>query len=473
MENVIIEKETKISSSSLIRVIAYAIPSIGIALILGPVSTVLGGVYAKYFGLSLTTIATAMLIARVFDAITDPVIGFYSDSWYMRTGSRKPLMLIGAIFLVISSYFLLVPSADFGSGYFIFWYLSFYLSLTIFVVPYLAWINEFTINVNEKTLAYSAYSIANQSGTGLFYLIPLLPFFSSTEITPQVLKFSVTVSAAILIPSVILALKFVPNGPSPERPVVPSSAGAGSLFHEIIAVVSAMKNNQPFIIFVAAFMFFGAGIGMWSGMFFIYVDSYLKLGEAFAEVSLWGILCGLLAIPIWYKFVLIVGKRQAWLVGMAILVVVFFLTSFLSPAGTGVYELLALNILMVFASASMGVITVPMLCDVIDYGRLKDHVHRNAVYFSVYTLLTKMQIAVGSALGLGIAGWFGFDMFFSVQNPPGLLGLHIGASWLPAVFLLIAMFFIALMPLDEERMILIRRRLAARDGRLNVGGNSE
>ncbi|MDC0000209.1 MFS transporter [Porticoccaceae bacterium] len=205
---------------------------------------------------------------------------------------------------------------------------------------------------------------------------------------------------------------------------------------------------------------------MWMGMFFIYVDSYLKLGEEFAKISLWGMGIGAIAVPIWYRLSLYFGKRKAWLTGMTILTGVFFCTSLLSPEGSGFYELFALNMLMVFGSGSMAVIAGPMLCDAIDYGRLKDHVERNAVYFSIFSLLTKMQSAIGGALGMGIAGWYGFDVLASEQTASGLLGLHIGVAWLPALFVGMAMFFIAVMPLSEERMVVIRKRLAARDRHL-------
>ena len=78
-----------------------------------------------------------------------------------------------------------------------------------------------------------------------------------------------------------------------------------------------------------------------------------------------------------------------------------------------------------------------------------------------------MQGAIGGALGLGIAGWFGFDVLASEQTASGLLGLHIGVAWLPAMFVAMAMFFIALMPLTEARMVVVRKRLAARDRRVH------
>ena len=457
-------KIQKTKSSILIKSLAYAIPSIGMVFILVPVASVLGGVYAKHFGLTLTTIATVVLIARFFDAITDPIIGYYSDRSRIRTGSRKPFMLVGAFLLVPCSYFLMVPGGEVSTAYFVFWYLAFYLAYTIFGIPYLAWINEFAVDTKEKTLVFSVNAVVAQGGGALFYLIPLLPFFSTTEITPQILQVTVITGAVLLVPGLLIALKVVPDGPPPKP--VPETTNASTRLAQVSDVIKSMLKNKPFVLFVMTFMCLGVGTGMWLGMFFIYVDSYLQLGEEFAEISLWGMVVGVLAVPVWYRVTLITGKRNAWLAGMTILMVVFFCTSLLSPEGSGYYELLALNALMVFGSGSMAVIAGPMLCDAIDFGRLKDHVERNATYFSIFLLLSKMQGAIGGALGMGIAGWFGFDVLASEQTSSGLLGLHLGVAWLPALFMAMAMFFIALMPLTEGRMIVIRKRLAARDRHL-------
>ena len=101
--------------------LAYVVPSIGVIFLMGPINVV-QGIYAKYFGLSLTSIATVMLVARIFDAVTDPLIGYYSDRFRAITGTRKPFILLGAVLLVPCSYFLFVPHQGVGVVYFAFWY---------------------------------------------------------------------------------------------------------------------------------------------------------------------------------------------------------------------------------------------------------------------------------------------------------------------------------------------------------------
>jgi Na+/melibiose symporter-like transporter len=222
-----------------------------------------------------------------------------------------------------------------------------------------------------------------------------------------------------------------------------------------------------------AAMFAGIGFGMWGGLFFIYVDTFLHLGPQFAELSMWGMVMGAVAIPIWYRLALRWGKRQTWLVGMALLLLVFFGTGLLEPGPEGFYKLFALNMLMTFAGGSAGVVAAPMLCDAIDYGRWKDGVERSAVYFAINGILGKVQAAMGGALGFMLVGWFGFDMQAAEQSESGIVGLRLGVAWVPMFFVGLAMFLIARMPLTEARMKVVRRRLSLRDKQLaQLGSNT-
>ena len=236
-------------------------------------------------------------------------------------------------------------------------------------------------------------------------------------------------------------------------------------FQQVKELGAGLFNNKPFVIFLAAFMSLGIGIGMWIGLFFIFVDIFLHLGAEFAELNMWGMIMGAVAIPVWYKLAIRWGKRRTWLIGMALYIVVFLGTGQLQPGAEGFSALFALNMLMTFATGSMGVVASPMLCDVIDYGRLKDGAERSAVYFAIQGFLTKVQLAIGGALGFIIVGWFGFDMQATEQTEWSLVGLRLSVAWVPLFFVLVAMVLIAKMPLTEARMKIIRRKLKMRDER--------
>lgn len=451
----------------LIKTIAFVAPYLGLSLLLGPVVAVLGGIYAKHYGLALTTIAAVMLAARIFDAVTDPLIGYYSDQWRVRTGSRKPFMVVGGLLLVPCSYFLFVPPEGVGGIYFAFWYMTFYLALTIFSIPYLAWANEFTIDSKDKILVFSLINAVGMCGTALFYLIPLLPLFISSEITPEVLKVTLFMGAALFLTGLACALYIVPSGGASlqvdhsKRTFVKKP----SVKQQAKDTLASLIKNKPLVLYISAYMSYGIGFGMWLGFLFVYVDIYLKLGEKFAQLSLWGMLVGALAIPFWYRLSLFLGKPHAWLLGLALLCVAFLTVNFLQPGPSTFTPLFLINMWVMFSVGSLMVITGPMLCDVIDYGRLQENVERNALYFSIQGLMLKLQFAIGGALGLAIVGWFGFDVNAGQQTALGIIGVRLSISWIPICFMVLSMFFIAKMPLTEKRMEIIRRRLKARDER--------
>ena len=74
MSSLRVDSLTQDSPATIKRAFLYAAPFFGVSLLMGPLA-VLSGIYAKHYGFALTTIATVILVARLFDAITDPVIG--------------------------------------------------------------------------------------------------------------------------------------------------------------------------------------------------------------------------------------------------------------------------------------------------------------------------------------------------------------------------------------------------------------
>ena len=99
------------------QAITYATPSVGLSLLTGSLA-LLPVIYAKYYGLTLTTIATVMLVARIFDAITDPLIAHYSDLYQRKYGTRKPFILLGGLGCTVCIYFLCVPVGGVTITYF-------------------------------------------------------------------------------------------------------------------------------------------------------------------------------------------------------------------------------------------------------------------------------------------------------------------------------------------------------------------
>ena len=451
-----------VSSFSRWQVLAFSAPSIGLAFFMGPLG-VIQGIYAKHYGVALTTLAAVLLIGRIFDAVTDPLIGHYSDRYRARWGTRKPFMLVGGLCLIPCSYFLFVPPAEVSVVYFTLWSLLFYLALTVMFIPMNAWASELYSNSVERTTLFTVLNFVGLVGGLLFFLTPFLPLFETSEITPETLRVSVMIGATLLILGLYYALKYVPNGP---RLVVDEWVEKNKNHQPKTTVFKdmydAVKSNKPFQVFVFAYLCFGLGMGMFGGLFFIFVDSFLGQGEMFATLAVIGLVGGLLLTPVVYKIVLLMGKRKTWLMASVTVVGTTVYLGQLSSGGSVFVELVIVYVIMTLGLTCSGVILIPMLSDTVDYGLLSDRTERRGTYISILALLTKSQSALGLSLGLALAGWLGFDATATTHDESSAFAIHLAISWIPAVILTIGLFFIWRYPLDEHRCAIIARRLQNR-----------
>ena len=73
--------------------------------------------------------------------------------------------------------------------------------------------------------------------------------------------------------------------------------------------------------------------------------------------------------------------------------------------------------------------------------------------------MAKIGLAVGAGIGLAIAGWYGFDATVTTQKPENVVGLVFAMVWLPIFFLVSALIFNFLNPINSRRHKIIRRSL--------------
>ena len=447
-----------------VQKIFYALPRISSVSLFAPIHVV-QGIYAKHYGLSLTTIAGILLFARLFDAITDPVIGYLSDKSRIKTGTRKPTMILGAAVLVSSAYFLYSPPENVSALYFAFWFMAFYLGYTLFEIPYLAWGGEISHSSHEKNQTYLLRTATGYVGMALFYCIPLLPIWGTTEITPEILKFFAIVSGLLMLPLLYFCMKRVPDGRRYHEEI--SAVGKSGRLNQAAfrPIVNEMIHNRPLLLFFGAFLFAGSGLGMWMGLYFIYVDAYLNMGALFAEVTLISILVSMLGALILIKIAKHLGKQRTWLLSMLLGLAVFIYTACLDPGNAGYWALLTLAITMFLCFVSVEALAKSMLSDIIDYSFWKFRTYRNSTYFALYMLIYKGAGAIGAAIGLAIASWYGFDPSMDVQTESGIDGLKLAMSWVPLLLVIISMIFVTLSPITTRRHDIIRRRLDTLDAR--------
>ena len=437
------------ASNSPSIVIAYSLPLFALHFSVAPIMSILQGIYAKYSGLELTAIASALLIARVFDGVTDPLIGYFSD----RAQSRKPWVLAGGGLFIISAYFLFSPSGTVSVGYFLFWYLIFYLSLTLFDIPHLSWGAELAPGYEERSRLYTIRAGFLIVGQSVFYALPYLPILPGNEFTPETLRLAVFMSAALTLVSLYWMARAVPAGMA-QRSTRESR-------ESMLSVLRAIYHNKPLLIFVAAQSLSGLGMGMWIGLLFIYLDSYLQLGEGAAAFFLLGNICSFASLAFWLRYANHVGKALAWATSVVLFAVFIAMMGVLTP-DVGFWAPLALICGVYIANGCTHVVAPSILADTVDYGKLKFGGDRAGTYFSFYTLLGKVNGGIGAGAALAIAGFYQYDPALQEHTAESVFGLKLAFAGAPVVFFLASLFFIRITPITKRRHETIRKRLKLR-----------
>lgn len=139
--------------------------------------------YSSVMGVEASLVSLALLIALMFDAFSDPLIGYFSDNTHSRWGRRHPFMYFAAVPVALSYYFVWNPPSSL-QGNELFWYLVVICILvrtliTLYEVPSSALVAEMTSDYDERTSALSyRYFFGWTGGTimasfaTLFLLVP-------------------------------------------------------------------------------------------------------------------------------------------------------------------------------------------------------------------------------------------------------------------------------------------------------------
>ena len=136
--------------------------------------------YMTTMGIEMAVASTIMMVAKFWDAITDPLMGFISDNTRGRWGRRKPYMFVGGILLIIGIFLLFMPVREWGMSvadfvpYIIIMYLLWNTFSTITMVPYCSMASDISPSFKERNNANTVKLVFNAVASGLAYVLPLL-----------------------------------------------------------------------------------------------------------------------------------------------------------------------------------------------------------------------------------------------------------------------------------------------------------
>ena len=411
------------------------------------------------------------LAPRIFDSLTDPIMGFISDNTKSKWGRIRQYVFLGAITMGVS--FIIMwqlfreNSIDYNFAYFLFWSIVFYLGLTIFSVPYVAMGYEMSDDFHERT---SIMAIAQWIGQWAWVIAPWFwvimydtAWFETADIAVRELAIWVGLACAIcaMVPAIFIKSKSTVE--EDYSPMTLKNIG-GSLI-KIWDSFGEAFTSAPFRkLCFATFLIFNAFNTVAAFTFFIIVY-YLFNGNAGAA-GIWptlfgsvGALCTtFLVIPIVAKMSKAMGKKKAFLISQSISVLGYVMLWFLFVPGKPYLFLIALPFFS-FGIGGLFTIMMSMTADVIDLDELTSGKRREGVFGAIYWWMVKFGFAIAGGLSGAIFSFIGFDTALETQPESAIIGLRLFFSGLPILGTLIAMFIMRNYEISEERANEIKEQL--------------
>ncbi|QTE22473.1 MFS transporter [Polaribacter cellanae] len=433
-------------------------------------------------------------LPRVFDSITDPIMGFISDNTKSKWGRRRQYVFIGAI--IMGASFIIMwqlhreNGIDYNFIYFLLWSFVFYLGLTIFSVPYVAMGYEMSNDFHERT---NIMAVAQWIGQWAWVIAPWFwvimydkGWFKTAEIATRDLAIWVGIICMLFAMVPAIFIKSKPTLNENYSPLTIKNIG-GSLKEILNGFKEAFKSEPFRKLCIATFFIFNAFNTIASFSFFIVVY-YLFNGDAGAA-GIWPTLFGsigalattFLVIPIVTKMSKIMGKKNAFLLSQGISIIGYILLWFLFIPGKPYMFIFALPFFS-FGIGSLFTLMMSMTADVIDLDELNTGKRREGVFGAIYWWMVKFGFAIAGLLTGAIMTFVGFDASASVQAEGAVTGLRIFYSGFPILGTLIAMFIMRTYSVTEQksreirieldkRVIVKRREINKRDN--NIINNSE
>ena len=426
--------------------------------------------YTNVFGLDLGLAAVLFLVTKIWDAVSDPMMGIIADRTNTKWGKYRPYLLWIAIPFAIAGVLLFTTPNMGETGKNVWAFATYILMMTIYTainVPYGSMLGVMTEDTDEKTV-FSSYRMFF-AYTGSFIVLalwePLCNAIAGVNgkltYDPRAWQTAMMVVSAICLVLFVLTFKMTRERIKPA--IKQSNIGKD---------LKSLLHNGPWWILLGGVLFFNffgavryavipyyfttqiaesATLSIFSFEFAFYAGIFFTIGEIANMVGV------AIATPITFKL----GKKSTFLYSLFAIMALCIAFYFVPTNSTaGYWALLILQIVTGIFTGIISPLVWSMYADISDYAELKFKTASTGLIFSSSSMAQKFGGAFGTSAVLWLLAIFGFNTTEgAVQTADAIEGLRLLISWIPAGIAAISALFIFIYPLTTKRMKEINNEL--------------
>jgi len=424
--------------------LSYGLPAFALAMVGIPVYVHIPKFYTDVIGVNIAWVGAILMAVRVFDAFSDPLMGIVSDRVHTRMGRRRPFILWGSLCLAAAVFLLFVPP-DLGGTPAIVWFalaiVAVFLFWTVVTVPYEALGPALTGDYTERTSLFAVRDGLLIAGTLFAAASPALiealqPVAASDAAQRQKFLWIALMYAPLLIGTCLWCVHRIrePDREDDGRSAVTAASLTGIL------------RNRPFLILLIAYAIGALGSNLPATLILYYVQYVLQSSRADLFLLLY-FASGILLLPAWIRVSRRIGKKNAWLVSMAINTCAFSGVYFLGAGDEWGYAILVVISGMGFGAT----LALPsaIQADVIDYDEFLTGRRQEGWYIGIWSVVKKLAAAVGVGAGLTLLGMAGYEPG-EAQPPEVVQALKVLYALVPSVCNAVAFVIALAFPISQS-----------------------
>ncbi len=382
--------------------LAYGAPSFAGAGMAIPIAIHLTIFYSDTILVPLGLIALVKALARALDALTDPFMGWLTDSTRSRWGRRRPWILFGAPAAALSFYLMFSPPDGLAGANAAAWfaatYIGYYVFHTVYIIPHNGLGPELTLDYNERSTLFGIREAFVVLGTLVAAVAP--PIFIQTLGGAREGYSGFAALLGVLLVGLYLNLVMQIR----ERPDFTSRAP-----NPLVPGLRRVFRNRAFRILLAVYLT-SATTGAIPGLMMPYFTKYVLQPEnpdtwlaAFLAVYFGA---GFLFLPVWIWLARRFEKKPVWLASFIPSITGSGALFFMGPG-----DIWPTFFILIWAGAAFGAglfLGPAMQADVIDYDELYTGKRREAQYGALWSIMQKFVIIPSMSIPLAILATAGY-----------------------------------------------------------------